>query len=346
MRVVVLIAALFGCGRVGFERLGAGGDDDDASCTPFELNLPMPGSAPRPSLVWTGSEYLVTVLSDASTAGILPVSSSGDVGQVTPYGASLLDSQSIAWTGSRVAVTWTQGTSQWFAFYDPATRALGSPQQLATSNKQNARVIWTGDRLLFASFDTTGGVTYWENTADGASILGGTITYGNLSTFLHWIAATPTGYVFALDSPTGLLFQPFTGTLVSAIPAVGPFGGILLATPSNNAIAVEWSYGSQVQFFDFGGNALGPAGALPFGTGISTITAAPNGYRLTGYPNTVTTTVMTMVVDAQLQVVESPSSLTSFTATMGGWPSAIETSERIGFATSFDTTVLLVQRCK
>jgi hypothetical protein len=203
-----------------------------------------------------------------------------------------------------------------------------------------------GDRLLFAAFDSSGGVVYSEITADGGPILGGTITYGNLSTYLHWLASTSTGYVFALDSPTGLLFQPFSGAVKSAIPSVGPFGGILLATPSDTAIAVEWSYGSQVQFFNFEGNPLGPAQALPFGTGVSTITAASGGYRITGYPNTTTTTVMTMIVDAQLQVLESPSSLASFSATMGGWPSVIETSERLGFVTSFDTTVLLVQRCK
>lgn len=225
-RAAIVLWAVTGCGRIGFdapEGAGTGttppgcsqqaercnGVDDNCdgaidegcTCTPFDVTLP--NSRYGAALAWLGNGYAVLLL-NGSAATLTVLDEAGKVVGTSPLpatDATLIQAPgTITWTGAEIAVVWATSAQVQLARYSPAAAPIGTPIVISADGKQpgTPQVAWAGDRLAIL-WDEDQQLQLREIGADGAPLrqlaIGGLSATESLGSF----AVTPDSYAIVLS---------------------------------------------------------------------------------------------------------------------------------------------------
>jgi hypothetical protein len=263
---VIALALVGACGRIGFDASGGGGGgggggdggsgsdargsdappDAMADCTPFDLTSGTTTSSFGVSgLAWTGAGYVMF-----REDGLVTVSEMGVVGPLHTLSPSLnltyAGQDSIAWSGTRLAVVWVSpGGAIQFRLYDATLAPMGTATELVASGGIEPHVIWADTVFVATWRDSTGEISIEELTADGtplgvqSSMSAGTITH------VESLIATAGKYLVAVYVPGNAALyafdRPLTGTLTTPAIALGASSTdyVQLANIANGGVIVQ-----------------------------------------------------------------------------------------------------------
>jgi hypothetical protein len=288
--VSVLVTALLcaGCGRFGYDGVGANGDggpvdapvdaDADGDAAADAATLPGevvvaggPDSSRRPTLAWNGSRFLVVYDDDqgGSTRELFlqPIAPDGTlVGAAVQLTDSAESSSTAAavWNGSELAVAWEQSASSkselMFGRFSAAGAPLGQIQlgqtiQLAL----NPAIVWTGSEHGVAWDDgkqNVGDVLFARIDAAGAlvgTVLQRTANSGiSIRTALAW---TGSAYGMAWEDNESGVYEVEFGRASSAGASLG--GVVNITSDGTDAFDVSLAWNGVGYGLLWGAGPLG-----------------------------------------------------------------------------------------
>ena len=358
---VVVVAA---CGRFGFsgrtdatevsdvsddganvEACNGIDDDSDAlvdegcPCVPFEVTLDGRSVRGGDGAVWTGAEVVI-VSADAGLDAIRV--RDGVMLPAVDLGGAQFSPNSVAWTGTAVAVVWQDMTNLAVRTYTPETGALGPTTPIGPAQVA-ARIAWANDRLIVA-WVSAGAVFIRELDRGGAPLGPARMVTTTTQTNLDAIIATSRSYVLGLSSPaSGTYAIAFidrqTGVPTMVAPDLGAGRSIRLREgPAGVAATLGSPDGAfKLQLFAPDGTPLDAGVPVPAGPGGpfmgDALLASSHGIHVVGFTPGAVHDVMTVSFDPTTLSWGPVTVLTNFSSgAIGSLPSSFGSEGRIGLA--------------